>query len=109
MRRERNDGLMTSRFNLESTNLSSGGVAVHDRHLAIHEDDEVLAPLEHLHRIGTVLRGFDLVTHLLEHLLGDEPIDLVVIDEQDSSGTGNRHSTDRKSILAGGPLVEQGS
>ena len=61
-------------------------VAVHHRHLHIHQDGVVIAllrPAHHVHRVGAVRGGFHLEASLLQDHLGNLPVQLVVLHQQD--------------------------
>ena len=64
------------------------------RHLDIHEDQVKLLFLEHIDSIDTILCLDHFETHLFEHAVGDLPVDLVVLDNENPAGE-RRHRTSR--------------
>ena len=59
-------------------------VAVHLRHLAVHEDQRVGAHGEHRERLAAVAGDLDGVAALGEHRLDHALVDGVVLDDQDA-------------------------
>ena len=57
-------------------------VTVHDWHLAIHQHDVVAAPLHGLQCLLPVRDDVELASKRLEHVAGDDLVDLVVFGQQ---------------------------
>ncbi len=56
--------------------------AVHGRHLPIHKDEVVVAPLQHLDRLGPIVGNRCADAELGQHLHGDLLIDGVIVDHE---------------------------
>src|SRR5262249_52920519 len=67
-----------------TTDFRGGFVAVHDRHLAIHENDVVGAGLDHVYSFLTVGSDIGAAAETLEQTHRDHLVDLVVFDDQDA-------------------------
>ena len=60
-----------------------GSVAIHDRHLAVHQDQAVVRFAHGLHSLGSVPNMVNLHADALEVAASDPSIDLIVLDQQD--------------------------
>jgi hypothetical protein len=63
-------------------------IAVHHRHLTVHEDDVVSHILDHFDSFRAVGDEIDAATQTLEHAGGNDLIDGVVLDDQHARTNG---------------------
>ncbi len=78
-------------FGLDLANGSSGGIAVQDRHLTVHEDEVEAMHGEDLDRVPAVAHQVDLAAGRLEHSANHLLVDRMILHHQDAgAGQGLR-------------------
>ncbi len=93
---QRDDGHPRRALVEQAADGGRGLVAVHDRHLAVHQHQVEAAAGGDLDRLRAVVGDLPPQAQLVEHRLGDALVDRVVLDQQDAAGQAARQALLRR-------------